>query len=164
MKFKRCRSRDSNPDRHTARGFCVPPQSEGHDRDSWINGFSGLSEIHGFAVGSLPFALPSRACKRKGTQSNGIDYRRQESANIVDSPRSADRLNRPQSHNTDLDQPPNCEWHSGGRRFDPDRLHHYNPPTVKRLRPTARVSPEGSCQPFVSPRKPRPEPGKQGAH
>ena len=35
-----------------SRDFKSLPQSEGHDRDSWLNGSSGLNEIQRFAEGT----------------------------------------------------------------------------------------------------------------
>jgi len=72
---------------------------------------------------ALPFLLPSLTNRQDQTRSVRIDRGQPKTHEVSYLSRFRSNLRPPHLTATQLDQPPLCEWHSGGRRFDPVRLH-----------------------------------------
>jgi hypothetical protein len=133
--------------------------------DETILGATATStpRTEGNAYHALPIALPKQKIRQGRIPSNSIDPRWPESVSLSGFTRYRGRRNRSQTHCVDRDQTPTYEWHSGGRRFDPDRFHQASFSAIGRERNLPRRSQRRSRAVPVSITRPRTPPG-QASH
>jgi hypothetical protein len=93
----------------------------------------------------LPCVLPLRPDSRWGPRSISIRRDQPNSTNSSDKSQLTCQIRQSCSLQKHLNPPTACEWHSGGRRFDPDRLHQASFSTLGRERSLSRRSPQGEA-------------------